>query len=185
MQITGGERKGTTLSFVPSSFLRPTSNKVRQALFNTLRGASNEMDTVLDLFAGTGAVGLEALSHGANEAVFVEKNSLSLKLLAENIRKTGYGNNVQILRMDALAAISKLHQMKKTFDFIFMDPPYEKTSLLKKCVFCISDLALLSEKGIMVVEHYKKVDLTGPFGDLAKAMEKKYGDTALTFFKRR
>jgi 16S rRNA (guanine966-N2)-methyltransferase len=128
MRITGGENRGRPLFCPEGNDTRPTSDRARAALFNVLNHASFALSFegafVLDLFAGTGALGLEALSHGAVSAVFVEKSAKALACLDRNIRSLGHEKAAQIINSDVLKWIDK--GSDNQFDFIFLDPPYHK-----------------------------------------------------------
>jgi 16S rRNA (guanine966-N2)-methyltransferase len=154
---------------------------VREALFSSLgervRGAR-----VLDLFAGTGALGLEALSRGASFAVFVEKQEVVRRVLRANIDDLGFGDNSKLLASDAALALKKLAFAKEPFDLIFLDPPYAKT-LLSKALDSIGSSNIITEQTVIVAEHKK-----GAVPILPKSLHlvttKSYGDVALSIIEK-
>lgn len=175
MRIIAGTARGIVLKSPTGSAIRPTLDRVRESLFNILSPRLEEA-RFLDLYAGTGANGLEALSRGAREVVFVESAPAAQELIRENYRKTRLEGRVSVLpyqlpeRMDKLAG---------PFDIIFADPPYaaEAAPLLE----AMAKLALLAPEGVLVLEHDKKykVEAAPP---LELTRERTYGGTTLSFF---
>src|SRR5665648_926867 len=125
LRIIAGEHKGRVLQTVKGSSTRPTSDKVKESLFNILQ-AKLLGCYVLDLFSGTGNLGLESLSRGSERVVFVEKDSKALAVLRNNCKTLNYMDYVDIIPIDVLRAIPELSLKEKTFDIVFMDPPYNK-----------------------------------------------------------
>ena len=123
MNIIGGIYKGRTIAIPKGAKIRPTSNKVREALFNILGGKVPDA-AVLDLFAGSGSLGLEALSRGARRAVFVDNDSRCINTIKKNIKKLGIEGDIKVMQLNAAQGIKKLHNNEAKFDLIFMDPPY-------------------------------------------------------------
>jgi len=173
MRIIGGEKKGQTLRLL-SHRARPTQERVRGAIFNILQHRIKDA-SVLDLFSGSGALGLEALSRGARHVTFVDYDVRSLK---SNLEKLG-ATNASILRGDVFRRIRKLPE--GTFDIIFLDPPYN-LDMVNEAVISIVDL--LSKSGIIAVEHHKKEALVIPSGFFL-LNEKRYGDTRVSLLSRR
>lgn len=167
--------------------IRPTQNKVRKALFDILC-ADIKDGTFLDLFAGSGAVGWEALSWGAKQVVSVENNRVSLSVLKQNLERfiiesPDYSHKVSILGMDAFKAIEFLFKQNKQFDIIFLDPPYYQ-NLGNKILKKLNDYVILNLNGLVVIQHFKKDLLPKEAGFLRLIRQKEYGDTALSFYKR-
>jgi len=161
--------------------IRPTQGLVRKALFDIL--GDIEGLSFLELFAGSGAVGFEALSQGAKQVVFVENNSDCIKALKNNftyLLPTIY----YLLPLDVFMAIKKLSKDKKQFDIIFLDPPYHK-EMSKKILQMLGAYDILAPNGFVVVQHFKKEQLPKESGKLTLIKESRYGDTLLSFYKKR
>jgi len=161
--------------------LRPTAGKVREALFNILRGRIDNA-RFLDLYAGTGAVGVEALKQGASEVVFVETSkahSMNINRLAE---KSGFSGRARIITKKVLSFIQWAELNRLTFDIIFLDPPYHTDEIIYS-LSAIGKSHILEQNGIVIAEHFSKGKLTESFGDLQMLKEYFYGDTVLSFYK--
>lgn len=152
MRIITGKVKGLKLK-APSGFsTRPTSDRVKESVFNVLNGMIDfsEVDAVLDVFAGTGSLGLETLSRGASSATFID--FATTEIISENIRRAKFENATTILRGDFNKMLRKISQQQKTFDLIFIDPPYKK-NLVEATLEIIAELKLLNDDGLIIVEH--------------------------------
>ena len=173
MRVDAGSFKGRRLLENKFEHIRPTTDKVRQALFTKLQFFLPN-SRVLDLFCGTGALGIEALSRGASEVVFVDKDSRSAKMTRDNLKALGV--NAKVIRCDALAF---LVSCKEKFDLILLDPPY-KSGLYEKVIPRLYEV--LDEEGVIVCEHDKKdVFDYSPF---VIYDEKRYGNTMLTYLSK-
>ncbi|HHN65841.1 MAG TPA: 16S rRNA (guanine(966)-N(2))-methyltransferase RsmD [Nitrospirae bacterium] len=184
VKITGGKERGRKIPVKTASArapLRPTSAKVKEALFNIL-GQALKGSRFLDLYAGTGAVGMEALSRGAREAVFVEINKDRCRLIKEISERLGYEGRIRVHRMDARRYLERARQRGETFDQIFIDPPYQSGEI-KRILPLISDGLILSEDGIIIIEHSSKITLPEESGNLRKGKTYRYGDTSLTIYR--
>lgn len=185
MRIIAGEFKSRTVKAPKNMRIRPTSDKVKGALFNMLGPV--EGCGVVDFYAGTGNLGLEALSRGAAEVVFVEKAPDSLKLISENLQSFGINSrnpneHIRVIPSEVSKAFYLLHQEGKKFDILLADPPYE-TGVLKRLQHLLMEYPILKEDGIFAVEHgLKDTELAGNF-PYPLVRQKKYGDTFLTLFK--
>ncbi len=160
--------------------LRPTTGKVREAVFNILR---DKIDNArfLDLYAGTGAVGVEALNKGASEAVFVEtirSNTTNIKRLIEKFDLTGKS---RIISQKAVSFIDWAELNGLSFDIIFLDPPYHTDEIIQ-ILSAIGKSNILKEEGIVIAEHFAKRQLPDEFGILKKVKDYVYGDSVLSFF---
>ena len=185
MRILAGRHKGRLLK--RPSDARLTSEKVKGAFFNivadTIHGAA-----MLDLCAGSGSVGLEALSRGADHVTWVEQHPASAKVLLDNVRLVLGGiamPQARLLRQDAPAAVRQLAAEQCRFDFIFFDPPYRDIPLLKKTLQAIGHHAILRESGWLVVEHERRTDLPQLVDSLEVIRQYRYGDTVLSFCRQR
>ncbi len=194
MRITSGIYKSRQIA-MPKG-IRPTQDKVRKAVFDILGDIGGL--SFLELYAGSGAVGLEAKSRGAGELVFVEDNRDCIPIIQKNIialKVTGYN----LITLSADKAIEILQKEAKSFDIIFLDPPYYrdmilrfrsapkaelKDSLAKKTLQIISACDILAPNGLLVAQHYSKDDLPGCLGVLSLFKRSRYGDTILSFYRR-
>jgi 16S rRNA (guanine966-N2)-methyltransferase len=187
MRIIAGQYRSRLLKSLKGDALRPTSDRLRETLFNIL-GADVGGSHFLDLFAGTGAVGIEALSRGAAEAIFVEKHAPAAKLMRRNLDSLGITSGATILQADALAALQKLAARSTNFappmEFVFVDPPYaahaDYTSILE---FLGSAATFLAPHALVVFEHHHKFALPETSGRLTRTRLLKQGDAALSFFR--
>lgn len=182
MKIQTGDKKGHSLAFKPGPSLRPTSAKVREALVDILRSRGLILNSrVLDIFAGTGAVGFELLSNGAREVTFVEKSSQSVNFIKQNCLKLGYKNSARVFREDALRACEQLIAEGERFDLIYADPPYSISDENLEKVIQLA-LQLLKPDGLLIIEHSTK--RTFELQQLKPVFQKRYGDTVLSFYQK-
>lgn len=181
MRIIAGICKGKNLKSLPGSETRPTSNKVKGSIFDVL--SNNIKDKkMLDLFGGTGSVGIEALSRGCSQVTFVEKNQQAMKIIKENVAKCGFTDQASYYNLDAFKAIQLLGKKKTSFDLVYLDPPYnfENTEILLESLLKSEILEALA---IVVFESYKKSVLIEKIENLEKIKEKTYGDTKITYYQ--
>lgn len=180
MKVISGLYKGRNIEGYDIDGTRPTMDRVKESLFATIQNYVKE-STILDLFAGSGSLGIEALSEGASYAYLVDKNIKCTKLIEKNLKNFGI-ENCKVLFLDYLAALATFAKEKKSFDIIFLDPPY-KTDYIEKALEKISELNLLAPGGIIVCESD---DLNKIIYDKAytKYKEKKYGDKWVVILKQ-
>ena len=179
MRITTGIYKGRNLK-IPKG-IRPTQNIARKAIFDIL--GDIEGLSFLELFAGSGAVGLEAASRGAKEVVFVEGNPQVLKVLTDNLSGILY-TAYHILPLDAQAAVKKLARDGRRFDIIFLDPPYHD-DLAKKTLQTLGAYDILASTGLIVAQYSKKDSLPDDLGVLSLLKQSTYGDTRVSFYQKK
>lgn len=151
MNIIAGERKGTAIVAPPGMDTRPTQSKIKGSLFNMIMGYV-ENSRVLDLFAGSGSLALEALSRGAAEAVCVDSGREAVAAIKKNIAKLRYENRCQVISSDYRQALAQLGLQKQAFDLVFMDPPY-RILVLPECCTLMAEHGLLAEGAMVVLEH--------------------------------
>jgi len=180
MRIISGEFKNREIKMPKSRDVRPTSQKVRKAIFDVLAGGI-QGKKVLDLFSGSGALGFEALSLGAGYITFVEKKQIAIKTIYENAALLGIKDKCRIISRDVLESLDKLNAQKSGFDIVFADPPYTG-GLAKKCLLKISSCDILLATAIVVIEHYKKDELPAENNNLKRWQLKNYGDTLVSFY---
>ncbi len=181
MRVIAGAARGTRLIVPKHKGVRPTSDRTRQILFDTLRGWVPTCNTVLDVFAGSGAIGIEALSRGAELAMFVEKSRTVAQTLLKNLERTHLKARARVLVIDAFSFLSKSPPM--AFDCIFIDPPYAK-SYSQKVMMLLARDGWLSEHGVCVVEESRRSDFNPPDAFRVLA-EKHVGDTVLWFLTQK
>ena len=179
MRIIAGEFKGRRLAAVKGR-IRPTSDKVREAIFNILGPAVVEAK-VLDLFAGTGALSLEALSRGAADAVLVEDQSAALGVLQRNLETLGLKDRVRVLALPVAGALRKLAAQREQFNLIFLDPPYGR-GLALEALKALQVSGLLQSGARIVAEHSQRETLPEQVGRLTLSQARRYGDTQVAFY---
>lgn len=179
MRIVAGAFKGRRLSTPKGMDIRPTSDKVREAIFNILP-REFPYKRVLDLFAGTGAMGIEALSRGALEATFVDSGAEAISLIRKNLESCGA--EARIYRSDALASLKQFSRKGEKFDLIIIDPPYSST-LLKEALEAIDSDGILAPGGVIVAETSKRAALEADLKALEAFDERRYGDTVVYFLR--
>ena len=181
MRIISGKFKGRRLHGIPGNSIRPTSDRVREALFNIL-GRKCRQAVVLDLFAGTGALGLEAVSRGAKEVVFVDKSSRALDLIRKNIALCGVAGQACVLKWDISRSLACLGRCGRLFDLVFIDPPYA-TDLAAKTLYHLEAQPVLGCGSQIVIEHARD----NPPDSLSQSFQlvsrRTYGGTGLSFVR--
>ena len=180
MRVIAGSAKGHKLVAPDSPRVRPALDKIKGAIFNILFDVSGTR--VLDLFAGSGAVGIEALSRGAASATFVEEWDKAVEAIRRNLAHTKLEGRAEILRARVDAAIRRLARAGEPFDLIFVDPPYLK-DLVHPTLALLADSPLIAPEGIVVVEHHPKEPIQAPPG-LSLTDSRKYGQTCVSFLRR-
>lgn len=181
MRIIAGALKGRRLVTPKGDTTRPTADQVRIALMDTLAprlpGAR-----VLDLFAGAGGVGLEALSRGAGEAVFVERDARAVAALRENVAALDVGGAARVRRGDVLRELEALYTAGERFDIVFLDPPYD-TGLAATTLEALGGGGLLLAEGLVVAQHFTKRAPPERLGALQAFRTRRFGETTLTFYR--
>jgi 16S rRNA (guanine966-N2)-methyltransferase len=180
MRIISGGHKGHRISAGRKAKMRPTSEKARESIFNVLR-EEVAGKRILDLFAGAGSLGMEALSRGAEWVTFVDASSRSINVLKGNLEKLNLKDKSNVIRLDGLKALSRLQQ---SFEMIFADPPYLK-GFIQRIVDRIASSEVLEEDGILILEHHKKETFSFPPQTLSLVKQKRYGDTVISFLLKK
>lgn len=178
MRIIAGLKKGWTLRAPKGLDVRPTLDRVKESIFGIIQ-FDIYGKTVLDLFAGSGALGLEALSRGAARCTFCDHSHAAIDALRANIEKLGFQKEAEVLEMDFEAAIQRMRKAK--FDIVFLDPPYGR-NLYEKAIRALLKANLLNDGFMIIAEHDAKQPVALPEGVMAKDM-RRYGDIAVTIVK--
>lgn len=184
MRIISGSARGTNIEAPEGMDTRPVTDKIRQSLFNIWQ-FDIPGSRFLDLFSGSGSMGLEACSRGADEVVMVEKSPKAGAVIENNIKKCHFENRkISLLSEDVFDAIEGLKKKNRTFDFIYLDPPYTVDSIFHPVMDALSDGALLEDDGILVIRTHKDKAMHENYGVLEKVREKKYGISKAHFYKK-
>ncbi|MBN1526829.1 MAG: 16S rRNA (guanine(966)-N(2))-methyltransferase RsmD [Candidatus Omnitrophica bacterium] len=183
MRIIGGEFRSRIIAMPRGVDIRPTQDKVRQAVFNIIGDMSGK--NVLELFAGTGAFGIESISRGARHVTFVDNNFKCTECIRSNIESLGVEDSrYDIIRTNALSVLARLERAEEKFDVIFLDPPYH-LGLAKKCLINIDAYDILAPISLVVAEYFSKDRLTGHLETLILDKERRYGDTLVSIFRKK
>lgn len=186
MRIIAGAYRSRPLKSLPGLDLRPTSDRLRETLFNVL-AASGTLDgsVWLDLFAGSGAVGIEAISRGAEQVYFVESERKHARLLRQNLQSLKISGGYELQEREVAQALPLLDTSAETCDFCFLDPPYRMRGAYERTLEFLGHSRLLGPSSIVVAEHEKKFDLAESFGALMRYRRILQGDAALSFYRPR
>lgn len=180
MRVVAGEFGGRKLKTLTGNNTRPTTDKVKGAIFNMI-GPYFDGGAALDLFSGSGSLGIEAVSRGMEQAVLVEKNFRAMEIIRENVAMTKNDAAFQLMKMPANQAIQKLVATDVQFDLVLLDPPYAKQEIVKQ-IEMLLDNDLLTRKAIVVCETDKEVVLPEEIGKLKERKRHDYGITAVTIY---
>ncbi|HUR71687.1 MAG TPA: 16S rRNA (guanine(966)-N(2))-methyltransferase RsmD [Candidatus Limnocylindrales bacterium] len=183
MKVIGGAARGRKLKVPKGLAVRPTAARVKESLFNILQHDFSGL-RVLDLFAGSGNVSIEALSRGALAAVLVDESARTAAVIRDNLMKLDLSSRAQVWIAPVRRSLRKLDKAGEKFDLIFLDPPYEK-GLVATTINDIAKSSLLSPAGVVVVEHSGRETVKPSYGDLVLNDQRRYGDTCLSFFQVR
>lgn len=182
MRVISGKHRGLRLATLKGGNLRPTSDQLRETLFNVL-GPEVEGRTFLDAYAGTGAVGIEALSRGAREVVFVEHHRPAAELIRKNLRGLKIESGFHVMTCAVLTALERLGEEGARFDFAFLDPPYEEIREYHHVLRQLARGDLLHPTSIVIAEHSRRCNLEEHYGALRRTRLLKRGDSELSFYR--
>jgi 16S rRNA (guanine966-N2)-methyltransferase len=180
MRVISGTARGRSLKAVPGTNTRPTTDKVKEAVFSMI-GPYFEGGQVLDLFAGTGGLGIEALSRGMGRAVFIDMDKKSLEIIQENLKTAGFPEQAEVYRNDALRALKALVKRGLSFDLIFLDPPYRMKNM-DEVLALLEEGALVRPNGTVMIEHDAAHRYAERIGSFACRRHAVYGDTAISIY---
>jgi len=186
MRVIAGQYRSRPLRSLRGMDIRPTSDRLRETLFNVLCAgdpAALVGTTWFDLYAGTGAVGIEALSRGAVSVYFVESSKAAAELIAENLRSLGIAGGLQIVKGEVGMALRQWEAVGVVADFVFLDPPYRLREEYPRTLEALARSKLLLESSVVIAEHEKRFDPGEAFGCLQRYRELEQGDATLSFYR--
>ena len=179
MRVAGGNEKGRRLKGAVTSKTRATTERVRAAIFNILDPNQYLNGRVLDLFSGTGSLGIEALSHGAGWADFVEWDRRQSSVISSNLESTGFSAQSSVHRLDVFSALESL---PGKYDLVMMDPPYKMGDLDNLMATVAAQLGLIVDGGVVIAGHSKREELKKFYGRLRLTSHRQYGDNVVDFY---
>ncbi|MGH9747910.1 MAG: 16S rRNA (guanine(966)-N(2))-methyltransferase RsmD [Candidatus Acidiferrales bacterium] len=182
MRVVAGKFRSRHLKGPGRLLLRPTSDRLRETLFNVL-GAAVEDSLFVDIFAGTGGIGIEAISRGARETIFIESHAGSARLIRENLESLGVRTGAEVLELDAVRGLEKLASRHLAADFIFLDPPYEREEEHLRVLEFLDASHLIAPRGLVIVEHHHSMELPERFDRLECMRILEQGDATLSFYR--
>jgi 16S rRNA (guanine(966)-N(2))-methyltransferase RsmD len=186
MRVIAGKFRGHPLRSLSGIDIRPTSDRLRETLFNVLTAgnpAALEGTVWLDLFAGTGAVGIEALSRGARQVLFVETAARAANLIERNLKSLEIAEGYRILREDLSGVLWRLKREHVAADVVFLDPPYRMQQAYQQTLAALADSSLVWAMSLVIAEHEKKFDPGEEFGSLRRTRKLVQGNAALSFYR--
>jgi 16S rRNA (guanine(966)-N(2))-methyltransferase RsmD len=180
VRVISGDKRGLPLKAVPGSSTRPTTDKVKESIFNII-GPYFDGGIVLDLYGGSGGLGIEALSRGVEKVVFVDQDRKAIETIKQNLSQCKLDEFAEVYRNDAARALKALIKRDISFSYIFLDPPYAKQSLVNE-ISILLDHKLLDEEGMIVCEHATSVVLPDEISLGKKVRSETYGDTTISIY---
>jgi 16S rRNA (guanine966-N2)-methyltransferase len=181
MRIIAGTYRSRKLKGPGHLRLRPTSDRLRETLFNIL-GPSIDDSLFVDLYAGTGAIGIEAVSRGARQVILVEAHPATARLAKDNLTSLGIRSGAELIQADALDGLKEVAARHLMADFIFLDPPYEDAAEYLKVLDYLDGVHLVAPYGVVIVEHRNKTELPGRLDRLERTRLLEQGDATLSFY---
>lgn len=183
MRVIAGKFRSRTLKSLPGDETRPTYDRLKETLFNVLQSAGLvEGAEFLDLFAGTGSIGIEALSRGAQRVCFVESSKKAANVIRANVHSLGIEQEATVYERSAAEALVELARAGERFDVCFIDPPYNSHGAYEQCLRLLATSTLISNNGIVVAEHDKRFDPGEGYGELRRYRTLTQGESSLSFY---
>lgn len=182
MRVISGKAKGHKLKAPKGDRVRPTEDRIKESLFNILGHIKSDA-LVLDAFGGTGSIGIEFLSRGADKAYFIDRHYASISIIKENLNHTKLIDSAKIIKSDIFIALDRLGKNKVKFDYIYLDPPFNDYELLNKTVKYIDKDDILDIDGILIVEHEKNLILDDLMYGFKKIDHRDYGSKIIDIYK--
>ncbi len=180
MRIIGGTQKGFSLKRPKAAHVRPTTDMMKEALFNILQPVTGK--TFLDVFAGTGSVGIEALSRGASLVIFVEQHHDLAKSITALTKQLGFKEHARVISMEMKKGLHQISELNARFDYVFIDPPYQK-DLIEDTMIRLGRAGLVDERSLIVIQHSKREPVRLRQSGFSLEDQRTYGDSMLTFLK--
>jgi 16S rRNA (guanine(966)-N(2))-methyltransferase RsmD len=180
MRITGGIAKGQQLKVPKNDLLRPTTDRVREAIFSILASLTSRPSRALDLFAGTGALGIESLSRDAKWVDFVDQQPKTCAIIKQNLNKVGFSQKAHVYCCSVSKALTFLDDK---YDIVFMDPPYSDSSI-NQVVMQLANSKVIDDKSLIVISHASRSPLQQSYDALSLIKEKRYGDTCISIYRK-
>ena len=182
MRVIAGKYRSRILKGPGLLKLRPTSDRLRETLFNVL-GPAIADSLFIDAYAGTGAIGIEAISRGASEVIFIESNAKAARLVRQNLESLEIRSAAEMVEADAIKGFQRIASRHVVADFIFLDPPYENEEDYLRVLEFLDNSHLIAAQGVVIVEHYYKMNLPERLERLERSRVLEQGDAALSFFR--
>lgn len=182
MRIIAGAYRGLIVKSLKGANLRPTSDQLRETLFDVL-GPQVAGSTFLDAYAGSGAVGIEALSRGANKVVFIEHHRPAAELIRKNLEALNVESGFRLLTCQVSTGLERLEGEGREFDYVFLDPPYEEIREYHHVLRQLGRTPLISSASLVIAEHSRHVELEDRYGSLARTRLLRHGDARLSFYR--
>lgn len=182
MRIISGSHRGHRIQTLKGASLRPTSDQMRETLFDVL-GPDVRGSRFLDAYAGSGAVGLEALSRGANEVVFIEHHRAAYQMIRKNLATLKIQSGFYLVNSKVLTALERLDEAGDVFDYVFLDPPYSEVSEYHHALRQLGRSRMLTPTSLVIAEHSRHYFLEDHYGQLARTRTIRHGDAQLTFYR--
>lgn len=180
MRIIAGKYKSRVIQIPRSIKVRPMQDRVKESIFNIL-GKNCIGAKVLDLFSGSGSLGMEALSRGAAEVTFIDNNRTCIETIRKNLKTINIEKNVSVIRSDALKAIKRFGAEKESFDLIFLDPPYYM-GLIEKALLAIDRYGIMNDSSVVIAHYFKKEIVPESIGRIRLMRQNLYGDKIISFY---
>jgi 16S rRNA (guanine966-N2)-methyltransferase len=182
MRVIAGKARGKRLKAPPGDSTRPVTDMIKEALFNVW-GERVRDAVFLDLFAGSGSMGIEALSRGARHVVFVDNSPAAIAAIKENLRNCDFDQGHDVYRNDVIRAVSILESHEKKFDIIYVDPPFTNQAIFDRVLNVLDQAEILDQDGVMVIRTYKKKNLPMSLNHLHKFRQNDYGESVLHYYR--
>jgi len=182
MRVIAGKFRSRRLKGPGAAPIRPTSDRLRETLFNVL-GPTVEDSLFIDLYAGTGAIGIEAVSRGAKQVILVESNAKAARLIRQNLTALDVRGTAEVIESDVLKGLQRVESRHLVADFVFLDPPYEHTDEHIRVLDFLDASPLIAPQGLVIVEHWHGMELPERLDRLECSRELEQGDATLSFYR--
>lgn len=184
LRVISGIAKGHNLKAPKGNKVRPTEDRIKESLFNIIGNIKSD-SIILDAFGGSGSIGIEFLSRGAKKSYFVDNYQDSISAIKENLNHTKLIDNAEIIKSDVFVAFKRFSNKKLQFDYIYLDPPFNKDGLLDRVFEAINKDNILNENGIIIVEHEKNLNLSDETYGFNRIDHRSYGSKCIDFYKEK